>query len=128
MRLPSVEQDGWSLDDGEKLHAEFPDTFWIPSLVARQGLYPGSLVKLVFRMESEDDAQVERMWVVVTERIGNGEAYLGVLSNDPYFEGALGRLEFGFELPFEPRHVVDIDNPTDTTMASAKTEPARRWH
>ena len=78
-------------------------------------------------MESDDEAQVERMWVVVTRRNGDGEAYLGVLDNTPCFAWAAGRLEPGFELPFEPRHVIDIDDPTDATMSIARAEPARRW-
>ena len=127
MHSPSIDEDGWCLDDAEALHTEFPDTFWIPSAAARRGLHPGCLVKLIFRMEAEDEAQVERMWVIVTQRVRDGEAYLGVLDNTPYFEWAVGHLEAGFELPFEPRHVIDIDDPTDSTMAIARAEPARRW-
>ena len=127
MRFPSVERDGWCLDDAEKRHSQHPDTFWIPSYEARCGLYPGCGVKLMFYIESLDGGGVERMWVVVTERLDNGEAYLGVLDNTPIAEEAHGKLEAGYEIPFEPRHVIDIDGPNDATMAIAKTGPARRW-
>ena len=127
MRFPSVERDGWCLDDAEERHSQYPDTFWIPSHEARRGLYPGCGVKLMFYIESPDGGGVERMWVVVTERLGNGDAYLGVLDNTPLAEEAHGKLGAGYEIPFEPRHVIDIDGPNDATMAIAKTEPARRW-
>jgi hypothetical protein len=127
MRPPSAELDGWSLDDGEERHAAAPETFWIPGLEARRGLYPGCGVKLMFRIDAPEGPEVERMWVVVTQRFGDGEAYLGVLDNTPYSASARGRLEPGFELPFEPRHVIDIDNPSDATMRIARTAPTRRW-
>jgi hypothetical protein len=126
-RAPSLEQDGWCLDDGEERHAAAPGTFWIPTLEARRGLYPGCGVKLIFRIATPDGDEVERMWVVVTQRIGDGERYMGVLDNTPYSNWAPGRLEPEFELPFEPRHVIDIDDPCEATMAIAKTEPAKRW-
>ena len=127
MRFPSVERDGWCLGDAEERHSQHPDTFWIPSHEARWGLYAGCGVKLMFHIESPDGGGVERMWVVVTERLDSGEAYLGVLDNTPLAEEARGRLETGYEVPFEPRHVIDIDGPNDATMAIAKTGPARRW-
>ena len=127
MRFPSVERDGWCLVDAEERHSQYPDTFWIPSHEARRGLDPGCGVKLMFYIESPDGGGVERMWVVVTERLGNGDAYLGVLDNTPLAEEAHGKLGAGYEIPFEPRHVIDIDGPNDATMAIAKTEPARRW-
>ena len=127
MRLPSVEEDGWCLDDAEERHAEHPDTFWIPSLEARLGLYPGCGVKLMFYIDGTDGG-VERMWVVVTDRLADGEAYLGVLDNTPLAGDAHGRLEPGFEIPFEPRHVIDVDGPSEATMKIAATEPTRRWN
>lgn len=126
-RPPSSEQDGWCLDDGEARHAAAPETFWIPDHVARRGLFPGAGAKLIFRFAAPGGDEVERMWVVVTRRIGDGESYLGVLASAPCSDWATGRLETGFELPFEPRHVVDIDGPCEETMAIARQEPARRW-
>jgi hypothetical protein len=127
MRLPSIGLDGWSLDDGEERHAAAPETFWIPSREARRGLYPGCGVKLMFRIDTPQGSEVERMWAIVTQRFGEGERYLGVLDNTPCSDWAEGRLEPGFELPFEPRHVIDIDNPNDATMRLARTAPSRRW-
>ena len=127
MRAPSIERDGWCLDDGEERHAAAPETFWIPSLEARQGLYPGCGVKLIFRIDTPSGDEVERMWVVVTRRESDGERYMGVLDNPPASDFAPGRLEPGFEVPFEPRHVIDVDLSCDATMAVAETEPARRW-
>jgi hypothetical protein len=127
MRLPSIGLDGWSLDDGEERHATAPGTFWIPSLEARRGLYPGCGVKLMFRIDTPRGPEVERMWVVVTRRIGDGDGYLGVLDNTPCSEWARGRLEPGFELPFGPCHVIDIDDPNDATMRIARAAPARPW-
>jgi len=126
LRFPSTERDGWRLDDGEERHAEAPETFWIPSPEAREGLYPGCLAKLIFRLETPNGDEVERMWVVVTDRIESGE-YLGVLDNTPCSEAGPGRLEPGFELPFEPYHVIDIRDPNDYSMAVARAEPVRRW-
>ncbi len=126
MRMPSVAEDGWSLEDAEARHAEHPDSFWIPSLEARRGLYPGVGVKLMFYIDGED-AGVERMWLVVTDRRDDGAAYLGVLDNTPLSADAPGRLEAGFEIPFQPRHVIDIDGPNDATMAIAQAGPTRRW-
>jgi hypothetical protein len=125
-RVPSIKQDGWCLGDGEERHAEAPDTFWIPPLDAREGLYPGCLAKLIFHIHAPDAEDVERMWVVVTKRL-TGAGYLGVLDNTPCSEWAPGRLEVGFELPFEPHHVIDIWDPNDYTMAIVEAEPARRW-
>jgi hypothetical protein len=86
MREPNFEIDGWCLDDGEVLHAEAPETFWIPDLDRRQALQPGGFAKLVFRMsvdvdEVESEVAVERMWVLVRGRVG--DFYFGVLANDP---------------------------------------------
>ncbi len=128
MRAPSIERDGWSLESGEERHAAAPATFWIPSLEARRGLWPGCLVKLIFRIGTSEGVEVERMWVVVTQRIDDGARYLGVLDNTPLCEWAKGRLEPDFELPFEPCHVIDIAEPSEATMALAQAPPARRWH
>ena len=84
MREPDPFRDGWSLDDGEALSREFPDTFKIPDAAVREILQPGDWAKLVFRI-NVDDAEapvaVERMWVLVTERLTGG--YFGILDNEP---------------------------------------------
>ncbi len=127
MRAPSIERDGWCLESGEDRHAAAPDTFWIPDIEARRGLHPGCGVKLIFHIDTPDGPDVERMWVVITRRIDDGACYIGTLDSTPCSERGPGRLEPGFEVPFEPRHVIDIYDPCEATMAIARTPPTRRW-
>jgi hypothetical protein len=127
VRAPSIERDGWCLESGEERHAAAPETFWIPSFEARRGLYPGCGVKLIFHIQTPDGADVERMWVVVTQRLDDGERYLGLLDSTPCSDWGPGRLEPDFEVPFEPRHVINILDPCEATMAIAQRPPARRW-
>jgi hypothetical protein len=99
----------WQLDDGEVVHREAPSTFWIPAEAVRTSLSKGDIVKLMFRMTVRDPAthqervEVERMWVVVEARDGNG--YRGLLDNDPY---CTSDLTSGAVVDFEPRHVIQI--------------------
>ncbi|MCP4471067.1 MAG: DUF2314 domain-containing protein [Gammaproteobacteria bacterium] len=84
MQLPSYEIDHYELDNGEEIHQEYPDSFWIPEKEKRESLKPGDIVKLIFRMEEtkgSDDVSVERMWVEVTA--ANASFYTGKLDNDP---------------------------------------------
>ncbi len=84
MELPSYDIDHYELDDGEAIHREYPDSFWIPELKNRESLRVGDLVKLIFRMEEtkgSDDVSVERMWVEITEIYS--PFYKGKLDNDP---------------------------------------------
>ena len=127
MREPDFETDGWCLEDGEQLHREAPETFWLPELKDRQSLEPGDLVKLIFRIavDKEDEpVAVERMWVIVRERVG--DQYLGILDNDPYAIDENEELWNGTELPFSPRHVIDIDR-RDAAAASDPVPFPRRF-
>ncbi|PSJ57036.1 DUF2314 domain-containing protein [Kumtagia ephedrae] len=128
MREPTFEIDGWSLEDGETYHAAAPETFWIPSRQKRESLQPGDLVKLIFRI-SVDDADesiaVERMWVLVRERIVGG--YLGMLNNEPSAIAANEEFWLGTELPFSAKHVINIEEKDENTVALAREEPRRRW-
>jgi hypothetical protein len=128
MRLPDFEVDGWCLDDGEEYHLAAPDTFWIPDLKDRESLQPGDLVKLIFRISvdnAEEPVAVERMWVVVRERVGN--EYLGILDNDPTAIYENDEFWSGIELPFNVRHIINIDMSNDATMEIAGRLPKRRW-
>lgn len=128
MREPDFDLDGWCLEDGEALHRDAPETFWLPAKERRNSLRPGDLAKLVFRIsvDSEDEpVAVERMWVLVRGRVG--DHYFGVLDNDPYAIEENDRLWSGVELPFEPRHVIDIDPADVTTRAKAEEPPKRAW-
>ncbi|HZS45298.1 MAG TPA: DUF2314 domain-containing protein [Blastocatellia bacterium] len=86
LKLPTIEQDGWTLVSGEERHALHPTTFMIPELSERQSLSPGDAAQLLFDIETKDagrviDRGVDRMWVIVKRRYA--ELYLGVLDSDP---------------------------------------------
>lgn len=128
MRQADFHTDGWCLEDGEALHSEAPETFRIPSREDRERLGPGDLVKLVFRIAVDGPAApvaVERMWVVVRERVTGG--YLGILDNDPFALAENDELWSGVEIPFEARHVIDIEPADEATERMARTPPTRRW-
>jgi hypothetical protein len=128
MREPDFELDGWCLDDGEEYHRASPDTFWIPDSHEREGLQPGDHAKLIFRISADDENEpvaVERMWVLVRERIDGG--CLGVLNNDPYAVAQNDGLWSGVELPFSARHVIDIRECSEKTIALTAQTPKTRW-
>ncbi|MDO5066491.1 MAG: DUF2314 domain-containing protein [Propionibacteriaceae bacterium] len=94
----------YTLDNGEELHRESPETFQLPSAEQRHTLQPGALVKLVFRgTDAAGAVRVERMWVQVTEK---GDGYSGTLDNDPYH---IVGLAHGDTVAFGPEHVIQID-------------------
>ncbi len=106
--LASLEADGWTIDDGEVANRENPDTYWIPSLVDRQSIKPGALVKIRFYILAPDESgqlidHGERMWVLVKEQ--HGDWYLGELDNDP---ACTDDIKAGMELWFQVRHVIGI--------------------
>ena len=128
MPSPTLETDGWTLDDGEELHAQAPASFRIPPRGARETLRPGDLAKLVFRIMIDDDEEpiaVERMWVIVRERIDGG--YFGLLDNEPYALAENERLWPGTELPFEPRHVIDIQTGDTKSIDLTAAPPRTFW-
>lgn len=93
----------YALENGEDLHREFPETFYLPSRVEREALLPGELVKLIFRISTENEVHVERMWVCVQSRTEDG--YIGLLDNDPY---CTKELLSGAKVVFGPEHVIQI--------------------
>lgn len=106
MELPSYEKDHFELDNGEEIHQEYPDSFWIPEKEKRETLNVGDIVKLIFRMEEtkgSDDVSVERMWVEVTNI--NPPFYSGKLDNDPSGSDCVTS---GQTVNFKPCHVIDI--------------------
>jgi len=127
MRTPNLDTDGWQLEDGEELHSQYPTTFQIPHSEVRRILQPGDLAKLVFSIGVEGAAEpaVERMWVIVRERIPAG--YLGILDNDPDCIEENEEFWSGIELPFEPRHIVDVRHASPESIAIASQPPARPW-
>ncbi len=115
MNLPTIDDDGYELDDAEQIHSEHPDTFYIPPLEVRSALQPGEMVKLLFRIELEDDEhsryqEVERMWVEVV-RVLNPCKYLGLLANDAY---CAEDMKMGMDVVFEARHIIDIEYKSDS--------------
>jgi len=93
----------YTLDDGVMLNREFPATFLIPPEDERIGLSTGDFVKLIFRIETDDDTAVERMWVKVTEVRASG--YLGILDNDALCTEAI---RSGMQIEFHADHVIQI--------------------
>lgn len=93
----------YTLDNGEELNQEFPETFVIPPREERENLLPGELVKLIFRITLEEEQHVERMWVLVKERKDNG--YIGKLDNDPY---CTTEPRAGENVEFRPEHVIQV--------------------
>jgi hypothetical protein len=128
MREPDFELDGWCLEDAEERHRESPKTFWIPALEDRRRLGPGDHAKLIFRIAVDDPAApaaVERMWVLVRERAGEG--WFGLLDNHPRAIAENDEFWSGVEIPFASRHVIDIEPGDESTLARAMEEPLRRW-
>lgn len=91
------------LDDVENYKLEFGNKFYLPECEKRQNLRTGDIVKLIFRFEDGEFAQVERMWVVVSET-NNGE-FTGILDNEPFIKGCLN---VGDEIKFNYKNVLEI--------------------
>jgi len=127
MRKPSLETDGWQLEDGEELHAQYPTTFLIPHLDVRRILQTGDFAKLVLSIgvEAASEPKFERMWVIVRERIPEG--YLGILDNNPTCIEENEELWRGTELPFEPKHIIAVEHASAASIAIAAQRPARPW-
>ena len=91
------------LDDVESYKLEFGNKFYLPECEKRQNLRTGDIVKLIFRFKDGEFAQVERMWVVVSET-NNGE-FTGILDNEPFIKGCLNA---GDEIKFNYKNVLEI--------------------
>jgi uncharacterized protein YegJ (DUF2314 family) len=95
----------YTLDDGEALNQEFPDTFEIPTRENRESQQVGDLVKLIFRITINDEEFVERMWVIITHK--NGHEFTGKLDNQPF---CTLDLKAGDAVTFSSKHIINIDN------------------
>lgn len=93
----------YKLDNGVELHRQYPETFEIPPVEQRESLRVGDIVKLIFRIEFDDEAHVERMWVQVKEV--RTEFYIGALDNDPY---CTDEIRSGMRVEFHADHVIQI--------------------
>jgi hypothetical protein len=125
--MPAFETDGWRLNDGEQLHREAPATFWIPDLEARKILQPGDFVKLIFEFTEVPGVPmpVERMWVIIRERIPGG--YIGMLDNEPDFIAQNDYFWIGSELPFEYRHIINIAPGNEESRVAAGGPVSIPW-
>ena len=124
MRIPDFEHDGWCLEDGEERHQENPASFEIPPLAVREILQPGDFAKLIFRLavDDEDDyGAVERMWVIVRERVDGG--YIGMLDNEPGSIAENDAFWRGAEIPFAFRHIIDVEHASPESLELI-TKPA----
>ena len=110
VRLAEIHVDGWELESAEARHAADPETFWIPPRAQRDGLQPGDGAKLLFQIASAGSSGVERMWVIVRRRMGDG--YVGVLDSTPTSTDAASSLVRGRMVVFAPEHVAAISVPT----------------
>jgi hypothetical protein len=115
----TLDVEGWELESGVQLHAQFPETFKIPSEPIRSGLVPRCHAKLVFRMKTDDGrVVVERMWVHITGYTDDG--YEGVLDNEADAKGV--PLSLGDRVSFQPDHVVDALPPDNWNPATGQYE------
>ncbi len=114
LRLSTIDLDGYELRSGLAQHHRTPETFYMPEEEERQTLEEGDIVKLIFIIEippdpedpDDDGTFGERMWVIVTGRIG--PYYIGTLNNVPATAGEQYNLFFEDEVIFLPEHVIDI--------------------
>jgi uncharacterized protein YegJ (DUF2314 family) len=79
----------------------------------RESLSPGDGAKLLFDIETREggrivDRGVDRMWVIVKAKTGEG--FIGVLDNSPGAAENL-RLHERDLVAFGPEHVADIGRP-----------------
>ncbi len=92
----------YELENGEKMHAENPDTFSIPQQSERETLLPGDFAKVIFLA----DGQGERMWVEISSADADAALpYEGALNNQPIVHTAL---TMGDLVQFGPEHVVQV--------------------
>lgn len=115
IRLATLDLDGYQLLSGLAQHHRTPDTFYMPEEIDRQNLNAGDIVKLIFQIQLEADAEFtdkdgtfgERMWVIVHGK--SGPYYIGELNNVPATSGEQENLFLGDTVIFLPEHVIDID-------------------
>ena len=102
------------LDNAEEIQKGAKYTFYRPSQELINQLRIGNYVKLIFRLESDNDdaPNAERMWVEIT-KIQN-KLFERRLDNDPVF---IEDLKCGDLVKFESRHIIntnlEIEEPDD---------------
>lgn len=114
IRLATFDLDGYELLSGLAQHHRTPETFYMPEETERRNLKEGQIVKLIFQIQLPPDSEFtdddgtfgERMWVLVTGKIG--PYYIGELNNVPATSDEQDNLFAGDEVIFLPEHVIDI--------------------
>jgi hypothetical protein len=105
---PNLEDDGWELDNAQRLHLLYPETFDVPAPHELTALRLGDLVKLIFLFAIEDEhdnviIRGERMWVTVEQITSVG--YVGQLENEPVLTDVLKPLD---KITFHQEHIAAI--------------------
>lgn len=125
-RLPTIDIDTWQLISGVASNERAPATFKIPKPEHRESVHRGDLVKLMFEIVDDDEANsdlggkrrsIERMWVRVKER--NGPYIIGTLRNKPAANNE--KIKFGNTVTFLPEHIINI-MPMDELSFVRKVE------
>lgn len=107
-KLANIKNDSWELEDGEAKNNENPTSFFIPSIDSRKNLLPDDKAKIIMRIRTINDKDVEEdnvegMWVIVREK--TEDYFVGVLDTSP---DCTDEIKMGMEVVFEPRHVVQV--------------------
>lgn len=125
-RVATLEADRWRLLDVEESWRARTGPIWFPDEEARASVPVGGGAKLLWEIVASDTegragTHVERMWVDVDHRDGEGSAtlYSGTLANDPYNPGLTRR---GTRVWFTPAHVADTFAEEGGALASEGAE------
>ncbi len=131
-RFATLEADRWRLLDVEAAWRDRTGPIWFPDEDARASVPVGGGAKLLWEIVASDTegraaTHVERMWVEVDHRAGEGSAtlYAGTLANDPYNPGLTRR---GTRVWFTPAHVADLYEQDGGSLASEGADTRCRTH
>lgn len=107
-KLAQIDIDSWELEDAVAKNSLNPTTFFIPSIESRESLEPDDKAKVIMRIRTINDKDVEEdniegLWLIVRDKKENH--FAGIL--DTTVE-CTTELKVGMEIIFEPRHVVQI--------------------
>lgn len=116
--MPTLNNDGWQLEDGVAQHAMAPETFDIPDESIRRRLVPGCDAKLMFTLCTKTGDHVERMWVRITGYTDIG--YAGVLRNEPRASDA--PVTPGDRIELGANHVIDALPPENWSPETGEYE------
>lgn len=131
-RFATLEADRWRLLDVAESWGERTGPIWFPDGETQSSVPVGGLAKVLWEIVASDtegrpDTHVERMWVNVDHRDGQGSGvlYSGTLANHPYNPGLT---RFGTRVWFTPRHVADVQTVEGGPLASEQSEFRCRGH